>query len=261
MKFHRIYAIILRHYYLLLKSYEHLMNLFYWVSLDLLLWGITSSYFQQFTDDSRNIVFMITSGVVFWNVTQRTQLEMNISVLEELWNKNLINLFVTPLKVKEYAIALMLMGLSKAAISLTFGSIVAFILYKTNILNYSFHIIAFIGLLMLSGIWVGYFITSLLIRFGTRAEMLAWSLIWVLTPFSAVYYPLETLPSWAQTVSRFIPTSYVFEQARNLLFNGEVDYKKLGISLLLSCIYIPIGLIFFQYNFKKVLEKGLVKVY
>ncbi|KKQ38078.1 MAG: hypothetical protein US54_C0018G0001 [Candidatus Roizmanbacteria bacterium GW2011_GWA2_37_7] len=224
MKLHRVYAIILRHFFLLRRSYEHMMHLFYWVSLDLVLWGITSTYFQNISGTSQNLVFMIISGVLFWNIVQRTQLEINIGVLEELWNKNLVNLFVSPLKIKELTTALTLMGFVKATISLIVGSIVAFILYKTNISIYSYHILAFIALLMLTGVWVGFFISSFLVRFGTRAEIIAWSFVWILTPFSAVYFPLSALPQWAQFIAKFIPTSYIFEEARNLLFNGIIDY-------------------------------------
>lgn len=261
MKFHRIYAILLRHLYMLRRSYEHIINLFYWITLDLLLWGITASYFQQFTPDAKSVIFMIVSGVLLWNVTHRTQLEINIGILEELWNKNLINIFVSPLQIKEYVSGLVILSIVKTLASLTFGSFVAYFLYKTSILIYSFNILLFIFLLTLSGIWIGFIVGSLLVRFGTRAEILSWSLIWIFSPFSAVYYPLDILPSWAQTVSRLLPMSYIFEQARSLLFHGTIDYTQLVLSFVLSLLYIMLSIFLFYTAFRKVLQKGLVKLY
>lgn len=261
MNFRRIYAMLLRYTYLHLRSYDRLSDSFYWITLDLIIWGVTGAFFQTVATDTQNIIFMLISGVVLWNTVYRTQADINLSILEELWNKNMVNLFVSPLKFREFVASLTLLGILKALLTLSFGSLVAWIIFKVNVFSFSFHLPVFFFLLAMTGMWLGFFVSSIILRFGTRIQTLAWTFVWILSPFSAIYYPLETLPQWAQNISHFLPTSYIFEEARSLLTTGMVDYSQLGISLLLNIVLLSIGFIFLRSSFQKVLQKGLVKVY
>lgn len=261
MNWNRVYAVFLRHLYFLRRSYDRITETFYWIALDLVIWGITGLYFQRFTPDAQNLVFMIISGVLLWNITWRAQIEISLGTIEELWNKNLVNLFVSPLKFPEWIAGLVLMGFGKALVSFLFGSLVAYLLYHVGIFYYSFYLPVFFLLLIMSGWCLGFMIASIILRFGTRVQTLAWSFPWLLSPFSAIYYPLDVLPHWAQTISYFLPMSYVFEQARNLLNNGVVDPSKLLISFGLNIFYLILTLWIFGRSFNSVLNKGLVKVY
>lgn len=238
-----------------------MVDSFYWITLDLLLWGITGMYFQSITPDFQNVIFMILSGVLLWNIVYRGQIDITMGLLEELWNKNLINLFVSPLTFREWIASLLALGFVKAMISFSFGSLITFILYKFGILFYSIHLLAFIGLLIMSGWWLGFLVAAFILRFGTRVQALAWTFVWLASPFSAVFYPMEILPGWVQVIARFVPMSYVFEEARHLLYEGTIDYGQLGISLVLNIIYAILTFLLLNKSFKAVLQKGLVKVY
>ncbi len=257
----RIYAMLLRHTYQFRRSYDRIFDSFYWIALDLMIWGITGVFLATLSPDNNKIVYMIISGVILWNVTYRTQIDINVSLLEELWNKNLINIFVSPLTFKEWITSLVILGMTKAIITVIFGSILAYFFYNVNILIYSFHLIVFVLLLMMSGWWIGFFISSLLLQYGTRIQTLGWSFVWVMGPFAAIYYPLSTLPVWAQQVAKVIPMSYVFEESRNVLFNNQINYANLVISFVLNLIFIGIGIFLLNRSFTKILQKGLVKVY
>ena len=261
MNWNRVYAIFLRHLYFLRRSYDRISDTFYWITLDLVIWGITGIYFQRFSPDAQYVVFMIISGVLLWNITWRAQIEISLGTIEELYNKNLVNLFVSPLTFREWVTGLVIMGAGKAIISFLFGTIIAFFFYHVGIFQYSYHLPVLFVLLIMSGWWIGFLIASFILRYGTRVQTLAWSFTWLLSPFSAIYYPLEILPKWAQTISYFIPMSYVFEEGRNLLYNGVVDYNKLLISFGLNILYLVLTLWLFRSSFKSVLDKGLVKVY
>ncbi|CAN5133522.1 N/A [soil metagenome] len=252
---------LLRHAYLLRRSYDRIFDSFYWIALDLMIWGITGLFLAKIAPDSHRIVYMIISGVILWNVTYRTQIDINVSLLEELWNKNLINIFVSPLSFKEWISSLVILGMIKATVTVVFGSLIAYFAYHVNMTIYGYHLITFIVLLMMSGWWIGFFISSLLLQYGTRIQTLGWSFVWLLGPFAAIYYPLNTLPVWAQQIAKVVPMSYVFEEARNLLFNGKINYQNLLISFVLNLLYIVIGIFMINRSFSKILQKGLVKVY
>ena len=261
MNTRRIYAMLLRHVYQFRRSYDRIFDSFYWIALDLMIWGITGLFLAKVSPNNTQFVFMIISGVILWNVTYRTQIDINVSLLEELWNKNLINLFVSPLSFREWIFSLVVLGMTKAVATLLFGSLIAHLVYGVNIYTlYSYHLIVFVLLLMMSGWWIGFFISGLLLRYGTRIQTLGWSFVWLLGPFAAIYYPQDTLPGWAQQISKAVPMSYVFEESRNVLFNGKIRYENLFIALGLNIVYIIITAFFIRRSFSKVLQKGLVKV-
>lgn len=261
MKLHRIYAIILRFMYLFRHSLDRLSDAFYWPTLDLLLWGITSSYFRSYLPQTSQIVLIILGGILLWIIVWRGQYEITVGILEDLWNRNLVNIFVSPLKFSEWVVSLVTLGIIKAIISFSFGILVAFVLYKIKIFSYGLYLIPLSLLLIMTGWWMGFFIAGLILRYGTKIQTLAWTAPWIISPFSAIYYPVSSLPEWAQTVALLIPTSYVFEGAREVIEKGTLDPNKLYISLLLNSIYIVLSLIFLKKSFNKVLEIGLVKVY
>ena len=261
MAFHRIYGTILRYIFLFRHSLDRVMDAFYWPTLDLIIWGLTSSFLQSFAPENSRALLIVVSGIIFWLIAWRGQAEITINLLEDLWNKNLINIFVSPLKFSEWIVSFLVFGVIKGLVSFFFASFVAFILYKVHILAYGFSIIPFIGLLIMTGWWVGFFVAGLILRFGSRVQILAWAMIAVIAPFAAVYYPVSILPAWAQTIALWMPMSYIFEGIREIAAGGALDTSKLITSFFLSLVYLTAALFFLKTSFKKILKRGLVKVF
>lgn len=261
MKLYRIYAIILRYLYLFRHSLDRLSDAFYWPTIDLFVWGITSVYFRSFIPQASPIVLVLISGILFWIILWRAQYEISVNLLEDLWNKNLINIFVSPLRFSEWILSFILLGIIKASASFPFAMLVAYLLYKVKIFFFGFYFLPFIFLLLMTGWWVGFFTAGFILRFGTKVQTLAWTLAGLIAPFSAIYYPISILPGWAQKIAAFMPTSYVFEGMREIIYSGNLDTNKLAISFILNSIYLIASIIFLRKSFDKVLEKGLVKLY
>jgi ABC-2 type transport system permease protein len=233
---------------------------FYWPTIDLLVWGLTSAYLRSFAPKTSPIILIIVSGILLWLITWRAQYEISVGLLEDLWNKNLINIFVSPLKFSEWIAAFLIVGIVKALVSVLFASGVAFLLYKVHIMIYGIYLVPFFASLMLTGWAIGFFVAGLILRYGTRIQALAWSFVAVFSPFAAIYYPVSILPGWAQTIAAFIPISYIFEGSRQLIATGQMDTNKLLISFGLNIVYLILTFWFLLRSFKAVLNKGLVKV-
>lgn len=261
MNIYRMYGIILRYLYLLRHSYDRLTDIFYWVIMDIILWGFTSLFFRQAFAGDLNLSTNLIGGLILWYVVWRTQYEISVNLLEEVWNKNLINIFVSPITFTEWIIAFMISGVIKVTLMLIIATTTAYLLYGVNFLAYGKYLYIFIPLLMMSGWSVGFFISGFLLRFGTKLQTLAWSFPYLVNPFSAIFYPLSILPLVAQNIAHFIPTSYIFESARSVINTGSLDPIMLWKSLGLNMVYLIFSIIFIRSSFKKVLEKGLVKVY
>jgi len=261
MKLHRIYAMILRFMLLFRRSYDRISDVFYWPTIDLLLWGLTSQFFRSYTPGADKILLMIITGILFWIIAWRAQYEISVNLLEDLWNENFINIFVSPIKFGEWVSSFLIIGVIKGLLSLVFATGMAFLLYKVHIFNYGFYLLPFLFSLLLTGWWVGFFVGGLILRFGTKVQTFAWTLVMVMSPFAAIYYPVSILPNWAQFVARFVPASYIFEGARSILYEGKLDSISLVYSFALNIIYMILGYIFLKRSFAKIMNKGMVHLY
>lgn len=260
MKLYRIYAVILRYVFLFRHSFDRLSDSFYWPTIDLAVWGLTGAYLQKIAGASTPIIMLIVSGIVFWYIVWRAQYELTVNLLEDLWDNNLINLFVSPLKFREWVTSLLVLGIIKAFISLLFTALISFILYKVQIFSYGVYLIPFFFLLILTGWAVGFLVTGLIFMYGKRIQILAWAMIAVISPFCAVYYPVSILPIWAQKIAMAVPASYVFEGMRQVMVSHTMNTSMLYMSLFLNIIYIFLSLIFLKRSFNRVLRKGLINL-
>lgn len=256
MNWHRVWAMVLRYFINLKHNLDRLSDMFYWPAFDIFLWGLTGIYFAQFSKNPHGTISIILAGLVFWIVIWRAQYEINVNIMAEIWDKNLVNIFASPLTIKEWIASLMIVGLTKMIVSVAFSATIAFILYKYNIFLYGFVLIPCVISLLLTGWGFGFFVAGFIIKYGVKVQTFAWTGVAMLAPFSGLYYPLSVLPHWAQKVSMFVPPSYVFESLRDILEKGSLSWEKLLISFALDIVYIIIGMWFFIFMFKKSRKLG-----
>lgn len=254
---HRVFAMVIRYTYNLRHSLDRLSDMFYWPLLDLLIWGVTGLYLARLMSNSDSYLFLILNGLIFWIVVWRAQYEINTNLLSELWDKNLVNIFVSPLTVYEWITSFMIFGLIKSLISVAFSAIIAYLIYGYNIFSYGPSIIIFFIALLLTGWSFGFIVAGFLIRFGQRVQTLAWGGVALIAPFSVLYYPISVLPHWAQTVAHFVPSSYIFEALRSTLFYKPISVIDIGISFGINILYLIIAIAFFVFMFNKSKKLGL----
>ncbi|OGH52447.1 MAG: hypothetical protein A3G13_00545 [Candidatus Levybacteria bacterium RIFCSPLOWO2_12_FULL_37_7] len=256
----RVWAMIIRYTIYLRHNYDRLTDLFYWPALDLFIWGLTGLYIAKLSNNSSHYLLIILSGLVFWIVVWRSQYEITTNLLSEMWDRNIVNIFASPLKVSEWILAVMVFGFLKTIVSVSFSSILSFIFYRFNIFSFHWLLIPFILSLLATGWAGGFLVAAFIIRYGMKLQTLAWAGIALIAPFSAIYYPVSVLPSWAQTVSLLIPSTYIFESIRDILFTGTVHYDKLVTSFILNAIYLILSLWFFVAMFGKSKKLGLSRL-
>lgn len=260
MAIHRIKAVIVRHLYNFKHHVDRLSDSFYWPAMDIVLWGLTSQYIQKAGSNVNHIVLILLSALIFWQIIWRGQYEITVNFLEELWSQNLVNIFSSPLTIEEWVIGVLSLGLIKMTATVIFAIFLVWVLYAVNILNLGFLIIPFFISLLMVGWWVGLIVTSFLLQYGRQFQTLAWAGVYLLAPFSAIYYPVASLPVWAQAIAKLIPSSYIFEGMRKVLLTGEIPYFHLAVSFGLNIIYLAFSFFFFKWSFKKSKEKGLARL-
>lgn len=252
----RVKAMLLRYTLTLKHNFDRMTDLFYWPAMDLLLWGLTGLYFARLSTQTPHATDVILSGLVFWIVIWRSAYEINVNLLSEMWDRNLVNILLSPLTIQEWVLSFIIFGIIKMVISLAFSASLAFILYQYNIFQYGFWLLPFITSLLVTGWIMGFLISGLLIRYGERVQTIAWMGIALIAPFSALYYPISLLPHWAQAIASFIPSSYIFEAIREIIFSGIVSYDKIIVSFALNGVYLILSVSFFVFMFKKSRKLG-----
>jgi len=257
IRIRRIWAMMLRHFFAWPRDLNNLVDCFWWGTFDLVIWGLTSSYIQSQGQGAEFIGFII-GGLMFWMIISRSQQEIGIEYIKESWDRNMLNIVSSPLTSAEHMIALMIISTIKLVVTIVWMAILAQILFTFSIFTFGWAFLPFAFSLLLTGWAAGFMINSLIIQYGNRVESFTWMLIWLLQPFSGVFYPISSMPQWMQNVATWLPTSYIFDGMREVLATGFVDPQKIFISFALNIFYIIVGVWYFYYGFRKALNSGMI---
>ncbi|MFL2660357.1 MAG: ABC transporter permease [Alphaproteobacteria bacterium] len=245
----RILALLIRYQNIAFGSFPRLLSIFYWPTVQILFWGYFTNFFM--TNDNFgawSALNIILSAVVLWDVLFRGQLGLTMSFFEELWSRNLPNLFITPLKDLEIVFGLIMVSLIRTIIGITPAVFFANFFFEFHLFKLGFFLIFLFFNLIIAGWSVGFVVSGLVLRYGHAFEELAWALIFIILPFSCVYYPLESLPVSVQGIAQILPTVHIFESMRSILIDGYVNINKIILVLILNAIFILFSIIIFFKN-------------
>jgi ABC-2 type transport system permease protein len=258
VKVHRVGAVVLRNIYLYKRSLPRLMEIFYWPLLDLFLWGFITLYLSRSGGKLPNFAAFFLGALILWDILFRSQMGISISFLEDVWARNFLNLFVSPLSPFEYVFALMMVSFVKILIAGSLMSVLAWFFYSFNIFVIGLSLIPFILNLVMMGWSIGILTTSLILRYGQQAEILAWGIAFLFQPISAVFYPVSVLPGFLRTASLGNPASYVFEGMREIITTGLVPVTKLFWAFGLNAAYLVLAFFVFCRVLRAVKKRGLL---
>ena len=261
MKLHRIRALVTRHLYLYRRSLPRMMEIFYWPFLDLVIWGFITVYLMKFQAQIPGVVTFFLGALILWDVLFRAQQGIAISFLEEIWARNVMNLFASPLKPSEFLAATMVMSMFKVTVVSIVMSVCAAVFYSYNIFVIGVWLIPFVVNLVLTGWIIGVLTTSLIMRFGQEAEVLAWSMVFLFQPISCVFYPMEVLPGWLKAIAMINPAAHIFEGMRAVLATQSMPLASLASASGLNLVYLAAVIGWFHYTFAVCKDRGsLVRV-
>ena len=236
----RIYGLFLRHFFLITRSFPRILDLIYWPSIQITLWGFISNFFASHSSYYNNAVGVILTCAILYDFLFRTSIGFNMLFLEEIWSRNFTNLFIAPMKISEIITSLIITALISALIGLIPAIILTSPIFGISILDLGLYLFFLFLSLYIFGITLGILVSSGLLRFGPSFENIAWSTMFLLAPFGCIYYPIETLPEIFQKIAYSLPLVYVFEEARNILINSTVNLENLYTALKLNGVYLAV---------------------
>jgi ABC-2 type transport system permease protein len=256
MSARRVWSMCLRYWYLLRRSIPRLLDLFYWPAVNVLLWGFLSQFLAGDSGFIAKAGGVLLAGMFLWDVMVRSQIGVAVGFLEEVWSRNLGHMFVSPLRANEWLISLILVSVFRTAVGLAPAVLIGWLMYHFSIFQLGLPLAGFLANLMMMGWWLSLLIVSAILRYGQSAENLAWGAAFVLSPISAIYYPVSVLPDWLRPLALALPGAHVFEGMRGVMIDHVFRGGELGAAFGLNLLYLAIASLVFLGAFKGARGRG-----
>lgn len=254
----RVYAVFLRHMYVLRRSWPRILDMAYWPTVQMILWGFVTTFFMGHSSWVAEAAGVLISAVLLWDILFRSNLGVSLTFLEEMWSRNFGQLFASPLRPIEMIAAMTLLSLARTLIGVTPAALLALPLFDVWVFSLGLPLVAFFASLLVFGWSIGLIVSALVLRLGLGAENLAWVAIFAVAPISGIYYPIATLPAWLQPVAWTLPSAYVFEGMRSVLFDSHFRVDLLLGALILNAVHFCAAIAFFLYMFRIARHRGLL---
>ena len=261
MKLRPIAGIIVRQFYLIRGSPVRVLPMFAWVAIDIVLWGFITRYLNSVSASGINFVATLLGAVLLWDLFTRVMQGVSTAFLEDVWSRNFLNLFATPLSISEYVTGLVLTSLATSTVGLLVMLALAIPVFGLAFFALGMLLIPFLLVLFCFGIALGIFASALVLRLGPASEWLVWPMPALLSPFACVFYPLAVLPPWMRAAAYLLPPSYVFEGMRSVLAGGGLSLPRLACGALLAILYIILAGQFFARVYRYAVRSGLLARY
>ena len=261
MRLSPIAGIILRQFYLFRSSPVRLLPTFAWVAIDIVVWGFLTRYLNSVSSGHVYFVPSLLGAVLFWDFFTRIMQGVTTAFFEDVWSRNFLNLFATPLSISEYVTGLVLTSVATSLIGLAAMLVLATLVFGLSFFSLGLMLIPFVLVLFLFGVALGVMASALVLRLGPASEWLVWPMPALLSPFVGVYYPLATLPAWMRAVGYLFPPSYVFEGMRALVNGQSFSGMALMTGMVLAIVQVLLAGYFFARVFRYTVRTGLLARY
>ncbi len=261
MRLARVGAVVLRQFYLLRGSLARVVPLFAWVAVDIVLWGYMTRYLDSVSSRRLDFVGTLLGAVLLWDFFTRVMNGVSIAFFEDLWTRNFLNVFASPLTIPEYLTGLVLTSVATSAVGLAAMLILAAGVFGLSFAVYGAALVPYLAILFLFGIALGVLAVALVLRLGPAAEWFVWPIPALVAPFAGVFYPVATLPAWMRLVARAIPPSYVFESMRAVGAGRAPSAGAAAAGAALSAAYVGLSFLVFSATYRSCVRDGLLARY
>ena len=254
----RVGALLLRYLLLIRRDYSRVVDLVYWPLLDITVWGLFTFFVWRAQMQVPNAMAMLLGGAILWNVFLRAAQDVSVSFLDDVWARSVVTVFASPLTFAEFGTAVMLVGLVKVGMSLVLMALAAWALYAFRLTALGWALLPFAGNLVLFGWTLGLVAFAIILRFGGRWQILAWSLPFAVMPVSCVFYPIAVLPPALRAVARAMPATHVFEGMRAVLLEHRMAWDQLAWATVINLAYLALAASLVAWVLRIALERGLL---
>jgi ABC-2 type transport system permease protein len=257
----RIAAIVLRQLYLFRGSPQRVMPLVAWTAVDILLWGFITRYLNSVAPAGFDFVAALLGAVLLWDFLTRVMQGVTMAFFEDVWSRNFLNFFASPLRISEYLVGLVATGIGTSLVGLVAMLVLAWAAFGLSFLVYGAALAPFFIVLFLTGMALGISSAAIVLRLGPASEWLIWPIPTLLSPFAGVFYPVSILPGWMQVIARILPPTYVFDGMRAVVAGKPVPWDRLALGGGLAVADVVLACLLFSRVYRYAIRTGLIARY
>jgi ABC-2 type transport system permease protein len=254
----RVGALLLRYLLLVRRDPSRVVDMFYWPLIDILMWGLLTWFVAQMGANLPNAIAVFLGAAILWNVFFRAAQDVSVSFLDDLWARSLVTVFASELTFAEFGVAITLVGAIKVVVALVAMAATAWLLYAFDVFTLGWALLPFAANLVLFGWTLGLVSLAIIIRFGGRWAILAWSLPFLVMPVSSVFWPETVLPPVLRTVARAVPADHILEGMRAVVTGGRFPADRIVLATGLNVLYLAAAAGTVSWVYRIALRRGLL---
>ncbi len=206
-----------------------------------------------------NMSGFILTGIISMSVIQVCQIDVAEALLYDLWAKSMKHTFIAPLHPFQLISGSWLIGVIRAFIAFLLLSAFSFYSFgfdfsRPGLLPLGFFLL---GLFLIAAL-VGTAVCILVLLFGYKAEVAAWSLSSLMALVCGIYYPISVLPFPLPGVARAIPLTYFLAYFRSFYGFNEEFRNALGWGFGLIGFYVIVEAILFKAVLQRARKTGVL---
>lgn len=221
----QIWAFVFKNWIMTKRNVFSVFEILFWPVVGFFSVGLLTIFLQLDT----NMAGFILIGIISMSVIQVCQIDVAEALLYDLWAKAMKHTFIAPVHPYQLIFGSWLIGVIRSLIVFFLLSVFSFFAFGFDFSRPGFLPLSLFLLgLFLTSASVGITVCILVLVFGYKAEVAAWSLSSLIALVSGIYYPISILPFPLHEIARAIPLTYFLEYFR--FFYGFSGSSENGLS-------------------------------
>jgi ABC-2 type transport system permease protein len=211
----------------------------------------------RFLNLDRETVTFILIGAVTMNAMQIAQLDLSYALLYDVWSKSLKHGFIAPIGLGHILAGAGLVGLVRGLLVFIIMGLFSHYLFGMDLGRPGLGaLLLFLVGMFLNAVLLGIWVLTLVLRFGHRAEVAAWSFSYFLVLLCGLYYPVQILPAGVREVAQFIPLTHFLDYFRHFYGFPQLSAQPLLLGFSQSVIYLLLSYAVLRATLTGALKRG-----
>jgi ABC-2 type transport system permease protein len=237
------------------RNFFTIFEMLFWPLVSLFSVGLMGGYLEL---DENKLAFIMV-GAVSLSVIQLAQLDVTYVLLFDVWSKSLKYTFASPVTFYHMVMGTWFVGILRGFVAFVILSFFSIRLFNFNLTKVPFFdLILFLFGLFTTAMLIGMSACILLLVFGRRAEIAAWTLTAMIMLICGIYYPISVLPEWVRMISLLIPVTHFLEFFRTFYGFPSTYSNPLLIGYALCIAYIMAGVFISELALKRARKNGII---
>jgi ABC-2 type transport system permease protein len=206
----RILAFAYRDWLFAKRNIFALVEMLFWPIVGMLSIGLLGDFLQL----ERSKQAFVLTGAIVLGTLQVSQLDVAYALLHDIWSKSVKHTFLTPTGVFEYLLGPWFVGMVR-------GTIVFVLLSLFSVYAFHFYLPGWVPtVILLSGVFLnalfmGGLVGVLVLQYGQKAEISAWTFAYLFILVAGIYYPANLLPLPLYRLAQVLSLTYFLDYFRS----------------------------------------------